>query len=145
MLLYLKSMLMHIKCDTEYKISFILTMLASTLGVFLTFVGTLILINFFGSIDGWSLNEILLTTGIALFGHVTTEMFGRGLDQFHKQVKTGLLDRILTRPRNITLQVLCADFQITKIGRLIESIIILVFGIFTVNVEWSLYKIFVYF
>lgn len=143
MLLYLKSMLMHIKCDIEYKVSFILTVIASALSSILAIIGSLILLKSFGSIDGYTVSEILLTTGIALFGHVTTEMFGRGLDHFHKQVKNGLLDRILTRPRNITLQVLCSEFEIGKIGRLVDAIVILLYAIFTVNVDWDLYKVFV--
>lgn len=145
MLLYIKSMLMHIKCDTEYKTSFILTVIASTLSSLFAIIGCLILLKSFGSIDGYTASEVLLTTGIALFGHVTTEMFGRGLDHFHKQVKNGLLDRLLIRPRGITLQVLCSDFEFSKIGRLIGAIVILFYAIFTVNIEWTLYKILVLF
>ena len=143
MILYLKSILMHIRCDLEYKASFILTVIASALGSLLTFLGTLILLKGFGSVDGWTINEVILTTGIAIFGHVATEMFGRGLDQFHNQVKNGLLDRLLTRPRNITLQVLCSEFSFSKVGRLIEGAIILIYGIIMVDVNWNLYKIFV--
>lgn len=77
------------------------------------------------------------------FGHVSTEMFGRGLDHFYKEVKRGLLDQILVRPRNITFQVLCSNFQTSKIGRLLEYTIILIYAIFKVDIEWSLYKVFV--
>ena len=56
------------------------------------------------------------------------------------QVKKGLLDRILTRPRSVTLQVLCSDFIPAKIGRLTEAFILLIYGIFTVDVKWNLYK-----
>lgn len=70
-------------------------------------------------------------------------MFGRGLDHFHKQVKNGLLDRILVRPRSITLQVLCSDFHFSKIGRLLEAIIVLLYGILSVNISWSVYKVFI--
>ena len=56
------------------------------------------------------------------------------------QVKKGLLDRILTRPRSVTLQVLCSDFIPAKIGRLTEAIILLIYGIFTIDVKWNIYK-----
>ncbi|MBQ9313669.1 MAG: ABC-2 family transporter protein [Clostridia bacterium] len=141
--LYWKSFFMDIKCEMEYKVSFILMTIASTLSAAFVILGNVILLNKFGSIDGWTLNEIILITGIAVFGHVTTEMFGRGLDHFYKQVKNGLLDRILVRPRSITLQVLCSEFQLSKVGRLLESIILLVYGICTINVSWNGYKVFV--
>ncbi|MBQ9279950.1 MAG: ABC-2 family transporter protein [Clostridia bacterium] len=141
--LYFKSILMEIKCDLEYKLSFILMLLASAFSSFFIIFGTVLLLNKFGTIEGWTLNEIMLTTGIAVFGHVTTEMFGRGLDHFYKQVKNGLLDRILVRPRSITLQVLCSEFQLSKVGRLIEAIIVLGYGICTVHVTWTAYKVLV--
>ena len=141
--LYLKSILMDIKCEMEYKVSFILMMLASTLSAAFVILGNVILLNKFGSVDGWTLNEVMLITGVAVFGHVTTEMFGRGLDHFYKQVKNGLLDRILVRPRSITLQVLCSDFQFSKVGRLLEVIVVLVYGICTVNINWNGYKVLV--
>lgn len=143
MSLYLKSIWMKIKCDAQYKLSFILIMLSSALSSLFLVLGILILLDKFGSIDGWTKSEVMLTTGIAIFGHVIVEMFARGLDHFHKQVNNGLLDRILVRPRNITLQVLCSDFETTKIGRIIEAVIILVYGIATVDVTWTPCKIFV--
>lgn len=145
MKLYFKSILMFIKCELEYKTSFILSIIASVFSSFFSFIAVVILVNKFGGIDGWTLNEIMLILGIACFGHVSTEMFGRGLDHFHKEIKHGLLDQILIRPRNITFQVLCSNFQASKIGRLIEYTIILIYGIVTVNVNWTLYKAFVLF
>lgn len=141
--LYFKSIWMFMKCELEYKTSFILSMIASAFSSFFSFVGVVILIDKFGGIDGWNLNELMLLLGIACFGHVITEMFGRGLDHFYKEVKRGLLDQILVRPRNITFQVLCSNFQTSKIGRLLEYTIILIYAIFKVDIEWSLYKVFV--
>ncbi len=141
--LYLKSILMDIKCKMEYKVSFILLTLSSSLNTLASILGVIILLNKFGNIDGWQLSEIIFVMGVAYFGYSITEMFGRGLDMFHNQVKKGLLDRILVRPRNITLQVLCSDFEPYKIGRLIESIAMLIYGIVKINVDWGLYKVFV--
>ena len=61
------------------------------------------------------------------------------------QVKKGLLDRILTRPRSVTLQVLCSDFIPAKIGRVTEAIILVIYGAFTIDVNWTLYKVLVLF
>lgn len=143
MKLYLKSIWMFIKCELEYKTSFVLSLVSSAFSSFFSFITVVILIKKFGGIDGWTLNEIMLILAIACIGHVSTEMFGRGLDHFYKEIKHGLLDQILVRPRNITFQVLCSNFQTSKVGRLIEYIVILIYGIATVNVEWSFYKIIV--
>ncbi len=141
MKLYLKSIWMFIKCELEYRASFILSTVASILSSFFSFLSVIILINKFGAIKGWTLSEILLVLGIAGFGHSAIEMFCRGLDHFHLEVKRGLLDQILVRPRNITFQVLCSNFQTSKCGRVVENIIILIYAIATLGVEWNLYKI----
>lgn len=141
MRLYFKSIWMFIKCELEYRTSFILSTIASMLTSFFSLIEVNILINKFGTIEGWTLNEILLVLGIACFGHSITEMFGRGLDHFHKEVKQGLLDQILVRPRNITFQVLCSNFQTSKIGRVIENAAVLIYAIATIDVKWSSYKI----
>ena len=143
MKLYLKSILMDIKCKLEYKTSFILLTISTALNTFVTFFSAIILLNKFGNIDGWNMNEIIFTMSVAFLGFSVTEMFGRGMDMFYKHVKQGLLDRILVRPRSVTLQVLCSDFEPYKIGRLLESFILLIYGIVTINVKWNLYKIFV--
>lgn len=143
MSLYFKSIWMFIKCELEYRTSFILTTVASVLSSFFSFLGVIMLLNKFGSIEGWTVNEIILVLGIACFGHSVTEMFARGLDQFHKEIKKGLLDQMLVRPRGITFQVICSNFPASKIGRVIEYTVILIYGIINVNVEWSLYKILV--
>ena len=48
--LYLKSILMYIKSDMEYKLSFVLTMLGSTISTFLSVMGTIFLIQKFGPV-----------------------------------------------------------------------------------------------
>ncbi len=142
--LYFKSIAMFFKCELEYRASFFLMLAASTLSSFFSFLGVSLLIHKFGTIDGWSLEEIMLILGVICFGHVMTEMFGRGLDQFYRQIKHGLLDQILVRPRSITFQVLCSNFQASKIGRAIEYTIILIYGVVSVDIAWSAYKVFVF-
>ncbi len=140
MILYLKAVWMYIKCELEYRASFLLSFISTAFSSLFAIMGTLILISKFGIVGEWTISEIIFTTGLAYFGHSVTEMFGRGFDHFYKQVKDGLLDRILTRPRSISLQVMCSDFQLTKIGRIIESIILLIYGILTLDITWNYSK-----
>ena len=86
----------------------------------------------------------MLTTGIAVFGHTFTEMFLQGLNHLHMKVKSGILDQMMVRPRSIIFQTICSDFQANKIGRLTEAIILVVYGIVKVNIDWTLYKVLVF-
>ena len=141
---YLKSIWMFVKSELEYKISFILTMIGSALATLFAILGAVFLLQKFGPVGGWSIEEVMLTTGIAVFGHSFTEIFLQGLNHLHMKVKSGILDQMMTRPRLVLFQAICSDFQANKIGRLIEAIIMIVYGVIHINVEWTMYKILVF-
>ena len=86
----------------------------------------------------------MLISGTALFGHCFTEMFLQGLNHLQKKIKSGVLDQMLTRPRSMIFQVICSDFEINKVGRLIESIILIIYGLLTVKIVWTPYKLLVF-
>jgi ABC-2 type transport system permease protein len=127
----------------EYKESFIMVTIGSFVSTFLAFVGVWLLLDKFNVIDEWDINVVTLTSGIALFCHAVTEMFGRGFDHFHKLVRQGDFDRLIVRPRSIMLQVASSNFEITKIGRVLISIILLIIGITNINVDWNISNIFI--
>lgn len=82
MSLFIKSMFMHMKCQLEYRWSFWLTVLASALSSLISVIAVFLLFDKFGAVGNWTLNDVILTTGIALFGHTVTEMFGRRVRSF---------------------------------------------------------------
>ncbi len=86
----------------------------------------------------------MLTTGIAVFGHTLTEILLQGLNHFYLNIKSGILDQMMVRPRGLLFQVICSEFQINKIGRLIEAIVLIVYGTINAHIEWTLYKVLVY-
>ena len=70
--LYFKFVLMFIKSEMEYKISFFLSMIASTLGTLVSILGIVFLLQKFGAVGGWKLEEVMLITGIAVFSYKRT-------------------------------------------------------------------------
>jgi ABC-2 type transport system permease protein len=141
---YLKSAFMFLKSEMEYKTSFIITAIGCALNTFTAVLATIFLFHKFGAVGGWTLNEVMLTTGVAIFGHSATEMILQGLNHLYLRVKEGKLDQWMVRPRNMLFQVICSDFEANKIGRFLESIILIVYGLCNVEVDWTPYKIFVF-
>ncbi len=141
---YINSLIMFIKSEMEYKASFIITLIGTCLNTLTAILGIIFLLQKFGSVGGWTIEEVIMTAGIAIFGHTFTEIFLQGLNHFYNNIKTGMFDQIMTRPRNLLFQVICSEFQINKIGRLIESIVLIVYGVVNANITWSLYKVFVF-
>ena len=141
MKLYIKTLKMHIKSTLEYKASFIISFISQILVFFSYYFIILSLFSKFGNIKGFTLYEVLLCFSIIQFGYAFCEKFARGIDQFDKLIIKGDFDRLLIRPQNILIQVLCYDLDLVKISRLIQAIIVFVIALVNLNIDWTILKV----
>ena len=141
MKIYFESLAMHLKGELEYRVDFILSFLSQILVFFTYYFIILALFTKFNHIKGFTLYEVLLCFSIVQFGFAFNEVFARGIDKFDELIIRGDFDRLLLRPKNIILQVLCSDSDFVKVSRLIQSIIVLIIAICHLNISWSLLKI----
>lgn len=141
MKIYLKSLVMHLKGELEYRVNFILSFLSQILVFFTYYFVILALFTKFDHIKGFTLYEVLLCFSVIQFGFSFNEVFARGVDRFDKLMIEGGFDRLLLRPRNIILQVLCSDSDFVKASRMIQAVIVFFISIFHLTIEWNLWRI----
>ena len=141
MKLYLKSLSMHLKSVLEYKASFIISFVSQILVFFSYYFIILALFSKFDNIKGFTLYEVLLCFSVIQFGFSFCECFARGIDQFDRLIINGDFDRILLRPKNIILQVLCFDIDFIKISRIIQALIVMVIALIKLNVDWNILRV----
>lgn len=141
MKIYLKSLGMHLKAELEYRANFILSFLSQILVFFTYYFIIIALFSKFNNIKGYTMYEVLLCFAIIQFGFSFNEVFARGIDHFDKLIIRGDFDRLLLRPKNIILQVLCSDSDFVKSCRLIQAIIVLVIAIIKLNIKWNIMKL----
>ncbi|MGF7060432.1 ABC transporter permease [Brassicibacter mesophilus] len=141
MKLYLRYMSILFKSQMEYRTSFILLSIGQFFVPFLVFVSTFLLFQRFPNIGGWSLYEVALCYSVIHIAFSLSECFARGFDSFSSIIINGDFDRILVRPRRTVLQVLGSKFEFTRIGRFMQSIVVLIFSLTNINIEWNIYKV----
>ena len=141
MKIYLKSLAMHLKGELEYRVNFILSFLSQILVFFTYYFVILALFTKFDNIKGFTLYEVLLCFSIIQFGFSFNEVFARGIDRFENLIIQGEFDRLLLRPQNIILQVLCSDSDFVKASRLVQAIIVLIISICHLSISWNIVKI----
>lgn len=141
MKLYFRYMSILLKSQMEYRTSFILLSIGQFFVPFLVFISIFLLFRRFPSIAGWTLYEVALCYSVVHIAFSVSECFARGFDAFSSTVVKGEFDRILVRPRSTVIQVLGSKFEFTRVGRFAQSIIVLVFSLSNINVDWDLYKI----
>ena len=141
MKLYLNSLALHLKSELEYRMSFIISFLSQILIFFTYYFVIIALFSKFNNIKGFTLYEVLLCFSIIQFGFAFNEVFARGIDKFDKLIIEGGFDRLLLRPKNLILQVLCSDGDFVKVSRLIQAIIVLVIALINLKVEITFLKV----
>ncbi|MBQ6495095.1 MAG: ABC-2 family transporter protein [Bacilli bacterium] len=141
MKIYLNSLKLYFKSQLEYKKSFITGLLSQILIMFTYYFIIIALFDKFDNIKGYTKYEVLLCFAIIQFGFSITETFARGIDVFENLIIRGEFDRLLLRPKNILLQVLSSDYDLIKISRVIQAIIILIISLIKLNIKFNIYKI----
>ena len=143
MKLYCKFFAMHLKSRMAYKKSFFLTLIGQFLTAFTSFLAMWFLLQRFDTVRSYTISECLLCAGVVLTSFSLAECFFRGFDVFDRYVREAQFDRILLRPMSPMFQVLCQNIEFARLGKLIQGLWMLFYGILAAPVIWSPYKVFV--
>lgn len=125
----------------EYKASFVLTCIGQFLVSFNVFLGVFFMFKRFHSVSGYTYSEVMLCFGITLMEFSLAEAVARGFDTFPSMISNGVFDRIMVRPRNEIFQVLGQKIEFTRIGRMLQAIVMFSYGIAKSDVQWNVAKV----
>lgn len=139
--LYMHYVSMNVRCIMQYKTSFFLTAIGQFLISFNAFLGIFFMFQRFSGVGGFSYSEVLLCFAIILMEFSLAEMFARGFDLFPGTVRSGEFDRIMVRPQNEIIQVLGSKFELSRIGKIMQAVVMFVYGITHCGVAWNFPKI----
>lgn len=125
----------------QYKTSFFLTAVGQLLTSFSAFLGIYFLFARFNTVEGFDYTEVMLCFATVLMAYSLAECLGRGFDTFTSTISNGEFDRYMVRPRGLILQVLGSKIDYTRVGRLLQAVIIFAYAIPASGVIWTWDKI----
>lgn len=131
----------RLRSQMQYRASFMTMMIVTGVGISVELVAIVILLNRFGDLAGWGVGEVALLYGLASVSFGLAELAGAGFDAFPTTIRRGEFDQILLRPIGTFTQVLAADFQLRRLGRIIQGIVALVLASSWAAIDWSLPKV----
>jgi ABC-2 type transport system permease protein len=134
-------MLIHLKSMMQYKTSFLLVMFGQFLVSFNVFLGIYFMFQRFPKVRGFDYEEVLLCFAINIMAYSLAELVARGFDCFPSMLRNSEFDRVLVRPKGIILQVLASKMELTRIGRMIQAVIMFTYGVTHSDIQWSFAKI----
>lgn len=138
--LYFKYISIIFRSQMQYRVSFIMMAIGNFVIQFIEFIGIWVLFSRFSTLRGWNVAEVALFYGVINMSFALALAVGRGFDSFATQVVSGEFDRTLLRPRTTFLQVLARDFRLIRVGRLMQGLIVLIWGLMNLTIVWSLPK-----
>ena len=141
MKLYVKYISLLLKSQLQYKASFFMTIVTQFIQPFALFAGIYFLFERFGSIKGWTLFEVFMCYAVVGACFAASTCFARGFDSFDNMIRTATFDRVLVRPRGTVLQILGSNFDIKRIGHLLQSLIVLAIAIAGADIAWDAVRI----
>lgn len=139
--LYMHYVSINVRSMMQYKASFLLTAIGQFLVSFNVFLGVLFMFQRFSNVKGFTYSEVLLCFSIMLLEFSLAEMYARGFDVFPGMVKDGTFDRVLVRPQGEILQVLGSKFELTRIGRMLQAVVMFLYGITKSEITWTFPKV----
>lgn len=140
MLLYFKYLKILLKAQVQYRLSFWMLTAGQFFMPFFLFAGMYFLFARFGSIKGWAFYEAALCFSIIHMAFAISQCFARGFDFFSDLVVSGEFDRILVRPQSTIIQVMGSKMEITRIGRLLQSIAVFIWAVSNLPIHWNVLK-----
>lgn len=143
--LYFNLMSAGLRSQMQYKVSFIIRIIGHFLVTSSEFVAIAFIFGKFSHIKGWSLWEVGLLYGMTSVSFSLSEIFGRGFHTFDKMIVMGTFDRVLLRPAGVFIQILAAELELRKLGRLAQGFGVMIISWYMldlgINIGKTLYLI----
>lgn len=127
--IYAAVALASIRSQMQHRASFIMRTIGNYVAAYADIAGIWVLFSSFGALGGWTLAEIAVLTGMMNTAFAIAEGIGRGFDMFDRCIKQGDFDRVLLRPQSTAMQVLACELEVSRVGRLLQGVLMLTLGI----------------
>ncbi|HTV21952.1 MAG TPA: ABC-2 family transporter protein [Polyangiaceae bacterium] len=139
--LYLRYARLSLGTQLEYPVSALLLAAGQFLVTALEAIVLWVLFDRFGGLRGWRFGEVALFYALVHIQFALADVLSRGFDVLGTQfIRTGQLDRLLLRPRSLTLQLMGHDVRLSRIGRLAQATIVLAIATEHAPIAWTLAK-----
>jgi ABC-2 type transport system permease protein len=134
---YVRLVSARVRSQLQYRTSFALDVVGVFLVSFLDFAAILIIFQNVSALGGWRVEEVALLYGISGLAFALTDMVVGDLDLLMRQIRDGSFDLLLIRPRGTLLQVVTSEFQIRRVGRIVQAIAVLAYALARLDVHWT--------
>jgi ABC-2 type transport system permease protein len=126
-----------IRSGWQYRTSFWLFLLSQTLVMCLDFAVILSIFTKVDEVGGWSALEVALLYGLSGVGFGMADTFVSAVENASRHIKAGTFDLFLLRPVPPLLHLTASEFELRRIGRILQPLVVLVGALALLDVDWT--------
>jgi ABC-2 type transport system permease protein len=136
--LYLRYVSASVRAQAQYPAATFLLTAGHLAATAIEILGVYALFHRFGQVEGWSFGEVALFYGLINIAFSIADLLSRGFDVFGSDfVRTGAFDRVLLRPRAAALQLIGHEVRLSRIGRMLQGLAVVVLATRIAPIDWD--------
>lgn len=132
---------LRFKTRMEYRASFIISIFSQLSAYAANYILIWLLLQEFGTINGWTWSEIALLYSINLFSYAIAASFTWSQTWLDKMINRGTFDGFLLKPLQPFFHYAANNFNLNYIAHITISGFILLWSLSNVEIEWNLINI----
>ncbi len=137
---YINLLALHLKSQMQYKLSFFLSTFGQFITSFTAFFSIYFMFSRFHAVEGFTYEQALLCFAVVTMAFSLGEMVGGGFAVFPRMLGNGEFDRALVRPRSLLGQVVAPKMDLTRLGLLMQAVVVLCYAIPYSGIAWTFSK-----
>jgi ABC-2 type transport system permease protein len=127
----------QIRSQVQYRVSFGLELVGAFLIAFLDFLAVLVIFHNTPRLAEWTVQEVAFLYALSSITFALTELLIGHLDLFPRLIRDGNFDVLLVRPRGTLFQVIASDFQLRRLGKAAQGVLVLVYALGALHIDWT--------
>ncbi|HYD09788.1 MAG TPA: ABC-2 family transporter protein [Acidimicrobiales bacterium] len=127
----------RVRSQWQYRTSFVLHVAGQFVAGFFDFVAIAVIFDRVHALDGWQVEEVLFLYGTSQLAFGIGDVFVSPVERAADHVRLGTFDQLLVRPLGPLFQLVTGEFELRRVGRLVQGLVVFVAAVVALPVEWT--------
>lgn len=134
---YAAIMTTYLRARAAYRFSFWTDMATNVLYLAADLMSLLVMFAVADTLGGFTRPQVLVMFGLSGLAFTLADMIVGNIERIRFYVRTGTLDTVMIRPLGVLGQLLCMDFGVRRVGRLVYTLVLLIWALSLNQPEWT--------
>jgi ABC-2 type transport system permease protein len=136
--LYGRYAVTSLRAQAQYPASTLMLTAGHCAATSIEILGVYAMFHRFGPVGGFSFGEAALFYALVNIMFSIADLLTRGFEVFGTEfIRTGAFDRVLLRPRAAALQLAGYEVRLSRLGRLLQALAVLILATGLVPIDWD--------